>query len=68
MKETSGTMEMTIGWKRLIPLILGVVVYMCVGAVIFQHLEGSPELERRNELKNMIKRFIRKYISVLEFM
>ena len=55
-------MEMTIGWKRLIPLILGVVTYMCIGAVIFQHLEGSPELERRNELKEMIKRFIRKYV------
>ena len=55
-------MELTIGWKRLIPLILGVVVYMCIGAVIFQHLEGNPELERRNELKEMIKQFIRKFV------
>ena len=53
-------MELTIGWKRLVPLTIGVVVYLCIGAVMFQQLEGSPEINRRNELKIMIKAFIGK--------
>ena len=42
------------------PLTIGVVVYLCIGAVIFQHLEGTPEIERRSHLKDLIKIFIRK--------
>ena len=45
-------------WKRLLPLTIAVASYLCLGALVFQFMEGEPEIERRKGLKEMIKHFI----------
>lgn len=46
------------GWKRMVVLFVLVVVYLCVGAAIFSHIEGDPEIERRLQLEAFLKNFI----------
>lgn len=46
------------GWKRMVILFILVVVYLCVGAAIFSHIEGDPEIERRLQLEAFLKNFI----------
>ncbi|XP_045171997.1 potassium channel subfamily K member 16-like [Mercenaria mercenaria] len=45
-------------WKRLLPLIVVVAAYLCLGALVFQLLEGEPEMQRRKDLRDMIRNFI----------
>lgn len=52
--ETTSVMS----WKRLLPLIAVVSVYLCIGALVFQFLEGGPEEQRRQNLKVFIHKFI----------
>ena len=42
-----------------------VAVYLCLGALIFKHLEGDPEIQRRQDLKEMIRTFIGKYLMII---
>jgi hypothetical protein len=34
--------------------------YLCVGAVVFQKIEGQPEIDRRKDLKAQINTFLGK--------
>ena len=42
-----------------------VAVYLCLGALIFKHLEGDPEIQRRQDLKEMIRTFIGNYLMII---
>lgn len=42
----------------MVVLFVLVVVYLCVGAAIFSHIEGDPEIERRLQLEAFLKNFI----------
>ncbi|KAL4239048.1 hypothetical protein ACF0H5_003751 [Mactra antiquata] len=53
------TMESTVmPWKRLLPLTAVVAIYLCLGALVFQLMEGGPETRRREDLKKYIHNFI----------
>ena len=58
-------MDSVMSWKRLIPLMILVALYLCLGALIFKHLEGDPEIQRRQDLKEMIRTFIGKYLMII---
>ena len=58
-------MDSVMSWKRLIPLMILVAVYLCLGALIFKHLEGDPEIQRRQDLKEMIRTFIGNYLMII---
>ena len=45
-------------WKRLLPLCAVVAIYLCLGALVFQFIEGDPEINRRQELKVLISNFV----------
>ncbi|KAH3799837.1 hypothetical protein DPMN_153453, partial [Dreissena polymorpha] len=51
-------MDTAMSWKRLLPLMIVVTVYLCLGALVFQFIEGKPELQRREDLRNLIRTFI----------
>lgn len=56
------SMESTVmPWKRLLPLTAVVAIYLCLGALVFQLLEGGPETQRRKNLEMYIRRFISEY-------
>ncbi|XP_048738042.1 potassium channel subfamily K member 16-like [Ostrea edulis] len=46
------------GWRRMLALFVLVMVYLCVGAAIFSHIEGDPEIERRLQLEAFLRNFL----------
>lgn len=46
------------GGKRIAVLSLVAVAYLCVGAAVFQQIEGQPEINRRHDLKALIHDFL----------
>ncbi|XP_060077898.1 potassium channel subfamily K member 16-like [Ylistrum balloti] len=51
-------------WKKMLPLSIVVVVFLCTGALVFSALEGDPELERRQVLREYLNRFLRNHTCI----
>ncbi|GAB1607466.1 potassium channel subfamily K member 16-like [Argonauta hians] len=50
--------------KYVTVLVLAVIVYLCIGAAIFQQIEEKNEIEVRNNIRKEIKYFTANYTSV----
>lgn len=48
------------GWKRITLLLVVAVSYLCIGAAVFQKIEGQPEIHRRHDLRTAIHKFLGK--------
>ncbi|XP_063425529.1 potassium channel subfamily K member 16-like [Mytilus trossulus] len=46
------------GWKRITLLLVVAVSYLCIGAAVFQKIEGQPEIHRRHDLRKAIQKFL----------
>lgn len=55
------------GGKRMAVLLLCAVAYLCIGAAVFQQIEGQPEIKRRHDLKALIQDFLGKLPSMTQF-
>lgn len=63
MVDATRNLQQGPGWKPISILSVVAVIYLCVGAVVFQKIEGQPEIDRRNNLKAQINKFLGKNLS-----
>lgn len=60
MVDDTQNLQQGPGWKPISILSIIAIIYLCVGAVVFQKIEGQPEIDRRKDLKAQINKFLGK--------